>query len=48
VYYITPSATPPDHLSSVDGVHPDDYGYTLWARSLRGQLLPILKKYGIE
>lgn len=48
VYYITPSATPPDHLSSVDGVHPDDYGYTLWARSLQGLLLPIMQKYGIE
>ncbi len=48
VYYIYPDATASDHLSTVDGVHPDDYGYTLWARSIVGQVLPILEKYGIK
>ena len=31
-----------------DGVHPGDYGYTLWARSIEKPLLKILKKYGIR
>ena len=34
--------------TSVDGTHPGDYGYTLWARSIQKPLLKILKKYGIE
>ena len=48
VYYIHPCATSPDHESSVDGIHPGDYGYTLWARSIEAQVLSILCKYGIE
>lgn len=28
-----------------DGTHPDNYGYTLWARSLEHSLIPILEKY---
>lgn len=45
VYYIAPSATSPDRDTSVDGVHPGDYGYTLWERSIEKPLLKILRKY---
>lgn len=48
VYYIFPDATSPDHNASVDGVHPTNYGYTLWARSVEKPVLKILKKYGIR
>ncbi|MBQ9410215.1 MAG: SGNH/GDSL hydrolase family protein [Bacteroidales bacterium] len=49
VYFITSTnATSPDHYTSVDGTHPGDYGYTLWARSIRKPVLKILKKYGIK
>ena len=49
VYYVTTTnATDPAHDSSVDGVHPDDHGYTLWAESIRKPILKILKKYGIK
>lgn len=49
VYYIeTTNATSPTHETSVDGTHPGDYGYTLWAESLQKPLLKILKKYGIR
>ncbi len=49
VYYIkTTNATSPTHETSVDGVHPGDYGYTLWAESLVKPLTKILKKYGIK
>ena len=34
--------------TSVDGTHPGDYGYTLWAESIEKPLLKILKKYGIK
>ena len=34
--------------TSVDGTHPGDYGYTLWAKSIEKPLLKILKKYGIQ
>jgi hypothetical protein len=48
VYYIKPSASTPLQESSVDGVHPDDYGYYCWARSIEKPLLRILKRYGIR
>ena len=48
VYYIYPDATSPDHLASVDGVHPSNYGYTLWAKSIEKKILRILRKYGIK
>ena len=48
VYFITPSAQDKLHESSVDGVHPDDYGYYLWSKSIEKPLLKILKKYGIK
>lgn len=36
------------HETSVDGVHPGDYGYTFWARSIEKSICKILKKYGIK
>ena len=48
VYYIKPSASSPLQESSVDGIHPDDYGYYLWSRSIEKPLLRILRKYGIR
>lgn len=49
VYYITPDTKDKRHDSTtVDGIHPGDYGYTLWAESIRKPILKILKKYGIR
>ena len=49
VYFITSTnATSPERDTSVDGIHPDDYGYTLWAHSVKKPILRILKKYGIR
>lgn len=49
VYYVTTTnATDERHESSVDGTHPGDHGYTLWAESIKKPILKILKKYGIK
>lgn len=48
VYFITPEACPPSHEASVDGIHPDNYGYTLWEQSIRKPIVKILRKYGIK
>lgn len=48
VYFIHPEACPPSHEASVDGVHPDNYGYTLWMQSIRKPIVKILRKYGIR
>jgi hypothetical protein len=48
VYFIQTDATDELHETSVDGTHPGDYGYTLWAKSIEKPLLKILKKYGIK
>ncbi len=48
VYFIQTNATDKNHETSVDGTHPNDYGYTLWAESIRKPILKILKKYGIR
>lgn len=48
VYYIVPDASAEDHNATVDGVHPDNYGYSLWERSIEKKILKILKKYGIK
>lgn len=45
VYFIHPDATGPDNEYSVDGTHPDDYGYRLWEKSIEKPLLRILRKY---
>ena len=48
VYYIRPVAHAKDHNATVDGTHPDQHGYTLWAKSIEKPLLKILRKYGIR
>ncbi len=49
VYYVDcTNATAPNHETSVDGVHPSDYGYTLWAESIIKPVTKILRKYGIK
>lgn len=49
VYFIdVRNQTGTDHITSVDGVHPDDLGYWRWARSIQPKLVRILKKHGIK
>lgn len=48
IWYIHPDATANDHNASVDGTHPSNYGYTLWAESIRKPVMKILKKYGLD
>ena len=48
VYYVVPNANAKDFSTSVDGVHPGDYGHVLWARSIEKPILKILRKYGIR
>ena len=49
VYFVTSTnATSPEHDTTVDGTHPGDYGYLLWARSIEKPVLKILRKYGIK
>ena len=48
VYFIQPESDDGTHEWSVDGIHPGDYGYYLWARSIEKPILNILRKYGIE
>lgn len=49
VYFIeTTDAADKLQETSVDGTHPGDYGYTLWAKSIEKPLLKILKKHGIR
>ena len=48
VYFIQTNAADALEETSVDGTHPGDYGYTLWAKSIEKPLLKILKKHGIR
>ena len=48
VYFIVPEACPPSHEATVDGTHPDNYGYSLWEKSIEKPLLKIFRKYGIR
>ena len=48
VYFIIPDACPSSHEASVDGIHPDNYGYTLWMESIKKPIVKILKNYGIR
>lgn len=49
VYYIDKTnATSADHEANIDGIHPSNYGYQLWEKSIEKPLLRILKKYGIK
>ena len=36
------------HETCTDGTHPNDYGYTLWAESIRKPVTKILAKYKIK
>lgn len=47
VYLITPNASD-SHETSVDGTHPNCYGYTLWAKSIEPAVIEILSKYNIK
>jgi hypothetical protein len=49
VYYIEcTNATSEMHDTTADGTHPGDYGYYLWAASVKDAILEILAKYGIK
>ena len=48
VFFVIPNATSEYHDTSVDGIHPTDYGYYLWVESVREQILKILAEYGIR
>ena len=48
VYFVKSDASTPAHNHQVDGVHPDDYSYELWAKSICKPILRILRKYGIR
>lgn len=47
IYWLVPD-TGDSHDTSVDGIHPNDYGYMLWMESIRQPLIDILSRYGIE
>ncbi len=49
VYYVTATnATSKLHDTTMDGTHPGDWGYYLWAESVRKPICKILAKYGIK
>jgi len=48
VYFISSNATSEMHETTVDGTHPGDWGYWLWADSVRKPILKILARYGIK
>lgn len=43
-----PDLTGTDHLTSLDGTHPDDLGYWRWAQAIQPRLVKILKRHGIR
>lgn len=48
IYFIKPDATDKKHETSVDGTHPGNCGYSIWADSIEKPILKILRKYGIK
>ncbi len=48
VYFIVPDAASEAHDTSVDGTHPGDFGYWIWAESVKDQIVDILARYGIK
>lgn len=48
VYFIHPDTAVPGYYPTVDGVHPDNYGYTVWAKSIEKPILKILAKYSLK
>jgi len=48
VFYIQPSPYSKEYLNYADGIHPDDYGYHLWEKSIEKKVSGILRRYGIQ
>lgn len=49
VYYVTTSSVENEYYeATVDGTHPDNFGYYLWAKSIKDPVMEILAKYGIK
>ena len=49
VYWVkTTNAESKELDTTLEGLHPSDYGYFLWARSIEKPVLRILRKYGIK
>lgn len=48
VYFIEVNASVKDRETSVDGTHPDDWGYRLWAESMVRPIRRILSRHGIR
>lgn len=49
IYFVDePNLTGTDHITSLDGTHPDDLGYWRWANAIRPRIVKILKKHGIR
>ncbi len=49
VYYIkTACPAVKAHETTVDGIHPSDYGHTLWAAAVAKPIRKILRRYGIK
>lgn len=48
VYFIQTNATSDNHETTVDGVHPSDWGYRLWCESIERPIVEILARYGIQ
>lgn len=49
VYYVTTTSIENDFYDpTVDGTHPDNFGYYLWAKSIKDPVTEILAKYGIK
>jgi hypothetical protein len=47
IFWIVPNVNDGNETSA-DGIHPNDYGYTLWMESIRPQLTKILSRRGIK
>ena len=48
VYYVTTTNASGELHATTDGTHPGDYGYYLWAASVKDPVTEILAKYGIQ
>lgn len=49
IYFVDePDLTGTDHITSLDGTHPDDLGYWRWANAIQPRIVKIMKKYGIR
>jgi len=48
VYFIQPNPYAKGYVNYADGIHPDDYGYYLWEKSIEKKVIRILRKYGIK